>query len=122
MSTVSDLMGLGMPAALANRLGLTPAVITCAGTTQAAATTIQTHLSILSTGTSTTGAILPSSASLGGVFVAACTAATTAVVYCPVSGTLNGTTNAGLSVAQNKTAIFYRLTGSGDDWVSVLTA
>ena len=69
MSTTADLMGLGMPAALGGRLGFTPATLVTTGTTAGTAAAIQTKLTILTTAGSQTGAILPSSASLGSIYV-----------------------------------------------------
>lgn len=122
MSTVQDLMGLGMPGPLASRLGNTPTTVTTTGTTQAAAAAISTHVTILTPASSQTGALLPSSSSLGQMYAVnnPSSAAVTALVYCPVSGTMNGTTNGSLALTTGKTAIF--LTTASLTWVSILTA
>ena len=121
MSTVQDLMGLGMPGPLANRLGNTPTAVTGTGTAAVGAAQIQTAVTILTTASSQTACILPSAASLGRPFYVFCTTATTGLVYPPTGGNFNnGTTDASFSVAQNKTAIFIRLTST--IWSVVLTA
>ena len=109
MSTVADLMGLGMPAALAARLGNTPTAVTGAGTSQATATAISQHVSMVNAQSSQTGAIFASAASLGAPFYVVSpvgVSAATAVIYCPVSGTMNGTTNGSVVLTTGKSAIF----------------
>ena len=120
MPQSQDLMGASMAWPLAAELGNDVTSINGAGTTAGAATPITSHFVLVNGASSQTGAILPSGATLGAQFYVTCPTATTAVVYCPVSGTMNGTTNAGLSLAQNKTAVFIR--NSNTDWVSILTA
>lgn len=122
MSIISDLMGLGMPAPLAARLGNTPATLTSTGTTQATAATITTHLTIVS-GASDAGAIFATGASIGTPFyVTVATGSTyaTAKIYCPVSGTMNSGANGSVSLATGKTALFIQTAQSV--WFSILTA
>ena len=121
MSTVLDLMGLGMPGPLANRLGNTPTTITCVGTTNTGAPVVQTGLSLLVTASSNTAVIFNSSASLGRPFWVFNTTATTALVYPPVGGNFNnGSTDASFSLAQNKAAMFMRTNSTV--WAVILTA
>ena len=121
MSTVQDLMGLGMPGPLASRIGNSPITITAVGTAAVGAAAIQSSLSILTTAGGATAVILPSGASLGRVFWVFCNTATTALVFPHTGGNFNnGTTDASFSLAQNKTAGFIRI--SSTVWVSVLTA
>lgn len=122
MSTVADLMGLGMPGALASRLGFTPTTLTTTGTSATTAAAIQTKLTILTTASSQTGAILPAAASLGGIFIVTNPTATTGIVYPDSGGTINGgtATTGGQNIAQNKTIIFIKVANL--TWVSVLTA
>lgn len=108
MAKSGDLMGVGLPAALANLLGYNPASVTCAGTDSAHAAAITTKLSNLTTAGGATGAILPavgaSGTQLGDIYIVNTTSSTTGIVYPPAGATINGTTS--LSVAQNKTAAF----------------
>ena len=121
MSTVADLMGLGMPGPLANRLGNTPAAVTGTGTAAVGAALIQTSVTVLTTASSQTACILPAAASLGRPFTVFCTSATTGLVYPPTGGNFNnGSTDASFSLAQNKAAIFTRL--SSTLWCVNLTA
>ena len=119
MSTVADLMGLGMPAALAARLGNTPTSITAAGTSQSTATLITQHVAMVNAQSSQTGAVFSSNASLGAPFFVVSpvgVSAATAVIYCPVSGTMNGSTNGSVLLTTGKTAIFTQTAALA--WVS----
>lgn len=121
MSTVQDLMGLGMPGGLANRIGNTPATVAGVGTAQTGAAAIQTSLTNATTAGGATAFVLPSAASLGRPFFFFNSSSTTALVFPPTSGTIQGgSANASFSVAQNKTAIFIRLTSTA--WCAVLSA
>lgn len=121
MSTVADLMGLGMAGPLAGRLGNTPATQAGAGTTNTGATSIQTSVTNATTASSQTAFIFNSGASLGRPFYFFNSSATTALVYPPVGGNFNGgSTDASFSVAQNKMCIFIRL--STNNWCTNLTA
>jgi len=120
MSTVQDLMGLGMPAPLAARLGNTPDVKTLAANSdQASAYVVQQHVTVISVATTTANSIkFATGASLGAPFyvVNNLAATVTGVVYCPVSGTMNGTANGSVSLTTGKTAIFQQTAQSV--WVS----
>lgn len=115
MSTTADLMGLGLPPALASRLGNTPATWAGAGTTQTGATVTNSSLSLLVPASSNTAFILPLAASTGRPFYLWNTSATiTAVVYPPVGGTINGAAaNAAVDLAPDTGAIFQLVNGSG---------
>ena len=120
MPTGDDLVGLGVPPQLAATLGNTPSSVTCAGTSQGAATAIRTHNSELVTDTSKTGAILPSDAKIGTPYFMFASASTSAVAYVPSGHYLNGSQNAGLTIAQNKGAILIQY--KKNYWTSMLTA
>ncbi len=121
MSTVADLMGLGMPGPLANRLGNTPTTIAGVGTAAATAALIQTGVTNATTAGGATAFIFNSAASLGRPFYFFNSSATTALVYPTTGGNFNGgTTDAAFSVAQNKAAIFFRISSTA--WASILTA
>lgn len=114
MTKPTDLMGLGLAAALAEALGFESSAVTCAGTAAGTATQIPTNLAQLTAASSQTGAKLPDTY---GPVVLNTVSSTSAVVY-PPSGTINGA--ASLTLAQNKTAIFFRY--SSTLWFSILTA
>lgn len=120
MPTETDLVGLGVAPQLAQSLGNQPNVVTCAGTAQGTATTILTKNSELSAASSQTGAIIPSTAHIGSPYFVFTSSSTSAVVYVPSGHYLNGTQNAGLTVAQNKGAILWQY--KKNYWASVLTA
>lgn len=121
MSTIADLMGLGMPGPLASRLGNTPTTIAGVGTSASGAAVIQTGLTNATTSSGQTAFIFQSTASLGRPFFFFNSTATTALVYPTTGGNFNGgSTDASFSVAQNKMAIFMRL--STNNWATILTA
>lgn len=121
MSTVLDLMGSSMPGPLANRLGNTPLTQAGATTANTTATLIQGHVTNATTASSQTAFIFNSAVSLGAPFWFFNSSATTALVFPPVGGNFNGgSTDASFSVAQNKTAIFMRI--SANNWIVNLTA
>ena len=125
MPTVADLMGIGMPAAQAGRLGNTPTTLTCTGTTQATAASIPNgvHLFVIASTAAANGAILSTAAALGTPhwFTNGTGAGNaTANIYCPVGGTMNTATNGSLLVATGKSAVFIQTAQS--TWVSILTA
>jgi hypothetical protein len=123
MSTIGDLMGLGMPAALAARLGNTPATLTAAASTsQTGAAVLTNHVTLISAATGLNSVIFATAAALGTPwYITNSTAsAASALVYCPVSGTMNQTSNGSTTLATGKTAIFIQ--NAQSSWVSVLTA
>jgi hypothetical protein len=124
MSTIGDLMGLGMPAALAARLGNTPATLAAAASTsQTGAALLTNHVTLItavSAGANST--VFATAASLGTPWYITNSTASgaSALVYCPVSGTMNQTSNGSTTLATGKTAIFIQ--NAQSSWVSVLTA
>lgn len=120
MSTVQDLMGLGMPPLLASRLGANVGALTCTGTSATTAATLSARITNLTAASSQTGAILPTGASLGTYMVVSNTSSTTAIVYPPTSAAFNLSSGTSISVAQYKTVIFYKY--SETLWFTVLTA
>ena len=120
----ADLMGLGVPAEVAKRIGMTPTAITCAGTSsQANATAVASQVKCLilsAASSSANGAVLSSSVGQGEFITASNAGSTTALVYCPSGFTMNGTSNGSVSIAQNKAAIIWRTSATA--FVSVLTA
>jgi hypothetical protein len=111
MSTVQDLMGLGMPAALANRLGNSVTALTTTGTTAGTAAKITTHVTVLTTAGSQTGAILPDS-SLGQPYYVVNSTSTGGVVYPSTGTTFITSASTSYSMAQYNGAIFIRVTST----------
>jgi hypothetical protein len=108
MALQTDLMGLGMPAALAARLGYNPIATTAAGTDSAHATLIDSKMVNITAASSQTGVILPSVP--GAVWFLACTSSTSAVIY-PASGaTISGASSQ--TLAQNKNMIVWQYSGT----------
>lgn len=95
MPRPGDLMGSGLPPLLAAELGNEISSINGAGTTQATATAILSHMTAVTAASSQTGAILPSGALVGTPYYVISVSGTAAKVYCPSGHTLNGTTNGG---------------------------
>lgn len=120
MPDVNALMGHGMPAQLADLIGAQPHALTTAGVAQGTATTIKSKNTELVTAGGATGAILPSTAGINDAYFVTCPTATSGVVYVPSGHSLNGSLNAGLTIAQNKAAILYQYKRTL--WASILTA
>lgn len=123
MPTVGDLMGLGTPAAVAGELGNTPATLACAASSsQTGAAIITQHVTLLTAVTGANSAIFATASSLGTPWYVSCSTASavSAVVYCPVSGTMNQTANGSVTIATSKTAVF--ISNGQSTWVSILTA
>ena len=124
MAKQTDLMGLGMPGALARYIGDEVTAVTAAGTAASTATEIglQATFVVVTTASSQTGVKLNSATPLLRPITIVSPASDTAIVYPPTSGTINGgtATSGGQNVAQNKTAIYIRYSSTA--WVSILTA
>lgn len=120
MTTQNKLVSLGMWAEMAEQVVMGDVVtgLTAAGSTQATALAISADANVFGTVASGTGAVLavPDAARVlvrnGG--------ANALLVYAPVGGTMNGTSNGSLSVATTKNAMFF--SANGVDWYSVLSA
>jgi hypothetical protein len=124
MSTIQDLMGLGMSGWLAGRLGNSVTLnLAGVGTAQTGAAAITNKVTTATTSSGQTAFVLPTNASIGSVWYFFNQSATAALVYPPpgVSGTINGgSTDASFSVAQNKPTIFVR--ASTAVWMANLSA
>src|SRR5215471_10413334 len=99
MPKSADLMGEGLPAALAGDLGFSPTNITAAGSTAGAGTTLpdDLHYFLVTAATTTAVAVTFSTACAIGtpIFVANLNASrATASVFAPSTGTMNGGTSA----------------------------
>ena len=113
----SDMMGLGMPSALANLVGESiPAPVAGAGTAQAGATPLTGTINQVTTSAGQTAVLLPSTQPLGTAVHVYVSTATTALVFPPSGGSINeGAANASFSVAQARTATFSRV--SATKWI-----
>jgi len=120
MALANDLMGVGIAGEAAMRLGFSNlAAVTAAGTTTTNATVLkklQNAVSVTATGVD--GIRLPSDAELLSPYLLFNDSGSTCVVYPSTGGTING--GASLSLADNKTAIAWRL--STNVWAAILTA
>ena len=108
MPQATDLMGHGMSPFLAKDLGNDANLVTCAGTTLGAATTIKTTNSELSAAGSQTGAILPTTAKIGTPYYAFCSSSTSAVIYVPSGQYLNTVQNDTFTLAQKKAVVLFQ--------------
>lgn len=118
----SDLIGLavGSPA-LAEKMGYSVGTKAGAGTAQTGATALAANsINALTTSGGATAFVLPTGAP-GDSVVVNNQSATTALVFPNSGAAINGgSTDASVSIAQNKTAIFIRY--SSTVWFEVLTA
>lgn len=111
MSTDADLMGLGMPAALASRLGNSVVTVAATGTTSGTAAALSGgHTFVISAADSShTGVILPAGGSIGEAVTLTVTSTQGVTVYPPTGATFNTSASTTLSLAQFKTALITRL-------------
>lgn len=120
MAITTDLMGSGMPSSQARLLGLLPAAtIAGSGTAQKTDSAAITASNLLpeqgmvnaTTAGGATALQIPSTMPLGAEIILNVTSATTALLFPPASGTINGgAANASVNVAQNKPTIVRRVT------------
>lgn len=121
MALTTDLVGLGMASELASRLGNTPATIAGVGTAQTGAAQLTSSMANLTTTGGATAFVFRSTTSLTRLFFLCNTSATTALIYPPSGGTIQGgAQDAAFSLAQNKSAIIWRF--STTLWIPLLTA
>lgn len=94
MALAKDLMGVGVQAEAANRLGYTVASVEALGSSAADATAIgkNSTLVLVTVGGASRGVILPSDAELGVPYVIGNISGTAALIYPPTSGQINGDT------------------------------
>ena len=114
----SDMMGLGMPSALANLVGETiPASVAGAGTAQSGATPLTGTINQVTTSAGQTAVLLPSTQPLGTSVQVYVSTATAALVFPPYGCNINeGAANASFSVAQSRVASFVRV--SATKWIA----
>jgi hypothetical protein len=118
VSLNTDLMGLGLAPALANLMGDQVSTVAGVGTAQAGAAALGTSITLLTTAASQTAFVLPAAAQLLNGYLVSNTSATTALIFPPTGGAIDqGSANASVSVAQNKTRILIRT--SANVWISL---
>lgn len=93
--------------------------LTATGSTQATALAITSDISVFTTVAASTGAILPGTLGAGDLVVYNGGASSLAV-YCPVGGTMNGTSNGSFTVGTTKAARF--ISADGIAWYGMLSA
>lgn len=121
MTAAATLVGVGIPAEVASRIGFTVSAKTGVGTAQSGSTPITQNLTVCTTSSGQTAFQLPLNVVAAGPLVLTNPSATTALIYGQTGDTIDGgSANASVSIAQNKTRLFWR-TGL-TSWVSVLTA
>jgi hypothetical protein len=120
MTIQNKLVSLGMWSEMAEQVVLGDIVtgLTAAGSTQATALSITASANIFGTVASGTGAILASSD--GCRILVRNGGANALLVYAPVGGTMNGTSNGSLSIGTTKNALF--VSANGIDYYSILSA
>jgi len=112
MARSSDLMGAGLPAAVANLIGTDYGAVTCTGTNAGTAILLSNDINAL-TATSGTGAILPALGTnlvpAAGMQIVCSNVTSTAVnatVYPPTGATFNTSASTSITIAQYNTVIF----------------
>ena len=109
MASVQDLMGLGMPAALAGKIATTPSSVTAAGTTAGAATQITTKMCEVSSASSQTGAIVPDVSPGEYGFINCKTgSAASAVIYPPTGSSATFNNASSVTLAADKSMVYWR--------------
>lgn len=99
----TDLTALGLPPELANRLGVEKETLAGVGTTQSGAAEIKKEITLGTTSGGATAFVLPDDAELLQVFEFVNTSSTTAKVFPPSGGAINGgSTDASIDVIQNQ--------------------
>lgn len=110
MPTPNNLMGSGLPSALAGQLGMTVATAAGVGTAQATATSIpRGSLILATTAGGATAFVLSSLIEINSGVRFYNMSSTTALVFPPSGGAIdNGSTDASVSIAQNRGRLFIR--------------
>lgn len=120
MTIQNTLISLGMWGEIAEQVvcGEVVTALTAAGTNQATALPITASANIFGTVASGTGAVLAQTA--GARVIVRNGGANALLVYAPVGGSMNGTSNGSLSIATTKNALF--VSADGINWYSILSA
>lgn len=115
MSTALELMGLGMPPALASRLGNTPASVNGNGTGQTGATLINSPVNLITPSSGNTAFVLSNSLSTGRpVWLWNQSTTVTALVFPPSGASfVGGSANGSISIPPATGAVVQLLNGEG---------
>lgn len=118
----SDMMGLGLPAALATLMGETISPVTAGvGTAQAGAAPLIGTINQVTTAGGQTAFLLPATQPIGTSVVVYVSTATAALVFPPTGGNINeAAANASFSVAQARPISFNRV--STTKWIALYSA
>lgn len=110
-NSIGNMMGTGTPAAQATAIGgIVTDALTATGSTQGTALAAPSNINRFTTVASGTGAILPSTAQASDEFIVVNSGANALLVYPPTGAAIGaGATNAGFSVASNKSAYFFNI-------------
>ena len=129
MAITTDLTGLGMAAALASRVGHAVSTVAGTTTTQTGGAQITTSVTIGTTGSGQTAFVLPTAKMVPPMlkeFYFFNSTATSALVFPAGDGsTLNGSTSASITVAQNKYLMAMCVSGTGTSapqWLAGVSA
>lgn len=122
MPLAKDLLGVGLAAEQALRLGFNDAAtVAGVGTAQTGAGAIRSTLTLATTAGGQTALVLPANAELMLPYVVVNTTATAALVFPPSGGAINAAgSNASVSIAQDLSRIFMRVNNTR--WISYLAA
>jgi hypothetical protein len=94
--------------------------LTANNTTQATATAITSDIAVFTTVAASGAAVLPGTLGAGDIVVFNGQATNALLVFCPVGGTMNGTSNASASIPVSKTARF--VSADGLAWYALISA
>ena len=94
--------------------------LTANNTTQATATAITSDIAVFTTVAASGAAALPGTQGAADIMVVNGQATNALVVFCPVGGTMNGTSNGSVSVPVSKAARF--VSADGLAWYSLVSA
>lgn len=126
MPQASDLVGLGVASQLADAIGNTASTLVCTGSSSQAngAKPLTKNVELTAADASHNSATIATGHLVGTLHFFFTSTSTSAVVYPPVGDYMNGTQNAGVTIAQNKGCLIwkYKQTSSAGYWASVLTA
>lgn len=122
MTTQNKLVQGGMWADAAKQTAIGDLIgsLTASATTQATATAITSDISVFTTVAASGAARLSGTDGASDVVVFNNQATNALIVFCPVGGTMNGTSNGSVSVPVNKTARF--VTADGLAWYALISA
>lgn len=94
--------------------------LTANNTTQATATAITSDIAVFTTVAASGAAVLPGVLGAADIVVFNGQGTNALAVFCPVGGTMNGTSNGSASIPVNKTARF--VSADGVAWYSLISA